>query len=151
MGLFTYRAMDSHGQIVRGRMESGSLAELEARLQRLELDLIHGSDARNHLRWQPRPVPRRELINLCFQLEQLLDAGVPVTDSLNDLADAIRQPRLRQVVADLASGIEGGASLSQALARHPDVDTVIPHQCAHGGQLRTTTFLVSTAFAIDIF
>ncbi|NML26841.1 type II secretion system F family protein [Zoogloea dura] len=121
MGLFTYRAMDPHGQIVRGHMESSSLAELEARLQRLELDLIHGSDARSHWRWQPRPVPRRELINLCFQLEQLLGAGVPVTDSLNDLADAIRQPRLRQVVADLASGIEGGASLSQALAQHPDV------------------------------
>ncbi|KAB2968676.1 type II secretion system F family protein [Zoogloea sp.] len=123
MSLYTYRAMDPRGQIVRGQMESSSLAELEARLQRLELDLIHGSDAgsRWHRHWRPRPVPRRELINLCVQLEHLLSAGVPITDSLTDLADAIRHPRLRQAVADLVSAIEGGANLSQAMARHPDV------------------------------
>lgn len=121
MSLYTYRAMDPQGRIVRGQMESSSLAELEARLQRLELDLIHGSDSRRHRPWLRRPVPRRELINLCVQLEQLLTAGVPITESLADLADAIRQPRLRQVVADLVSAIEGGSNLSQALERHPDV------------------------------
>lgn len=121
MSLYTYRAMDPDGRIIRGQMESHSLADLETRLQRLNLDLIHGRAARHRWLWRRPQVPRRELINLCVQLEQLLNAGVPVTDSLADLASAIHPPRLRQVVTELVSAIEGGASLSQALAQHPDV------------------------------
>lgn len=128
MGLYTYRAMDARGRTVRGHMESSSLAELEARLLRLGLDLIHGSDAAPRMHWRARTVPRRELINLCFQLEHLLNAGVPITDSLSDLAETARLPRLRQVIADLLSAIEGGASLSEALHHHPDVfDAVFCH------------------------
>jgi len=118
---FAYRAVDPRGRIVRGRLDASNLAELELRLSRLDLELIHGKPApRRYAPWQ-RQLPRRELINFCFHLEQFLQAGVPILDSLADLRDSLDHPRFRAVVASLITAIEGGRSLSEALAQHPRV------------------------------
>ena len=78
MTTYAYRALDPLGRLVRGRLYALNPAELEQRLQRRQLELIH---ARPALRWPgaDRP-PRRELINFCFHLEQLSRAGVRLAD-----------------------------------------------------------------------
>lgn len=116
---FAYRAVDPRGQIVRGRLDADSIADLEARLARQDLELIHGKPAP---RLPGRPhAPRRELINFCFHLEQFLRAGVPILESLADLHDATDHPRFRATIAAVRSAIEGGDNLSQALERHPQM------------------------------
>ncbi len=118
---FAYRAVDPRGRIVRGRLDATGPADLERRLARLDLELLDGRPARQPaLPWQ-RPAPRRELINFCFHLEQFLQAGVPIIDSLADLRDSIETPRFRETVAAITTAIEGGDSLSQALERHPRI------------------------------
>ncbi len=121
MSPFSYRAMNPRGRSVRGRMEAANLADLELRLRRLGLDLVHGTPVRQ-ITWQrQRRISRRELINFCFHLEQFLRAGVPIIDSLADLRDSLHRARFRQVIGDVVEAIEGGLGLSQALQRHPDV------------------------------
>jgi type II secretory pathway component PulF len=53
MSDFSYRAMNPRGRIVRGRMDAANLADLELRLRRLGLDLVHGTPVRP-LNWQPQ-------------------------------------------------------------------------------------------------
>lgn len=121
MSDFSYRAMNPHGRIVRGRMEAANPGDLELRLHRLGLDLVHGTPVRP-MNWRPkRKISRRELINFCFHLEQFLRAGVPIIDSLADLRDALHRAPFRQIIGDVVEAIEGGLSLSQALQRHPEV------------------------------
>ena len=121
MSDFSYRAMNPHGRIVRGRMDAANPGDLELRLRRLGLDLVHGTPVRP-LNWRPkRKISRRELINFCFHLEQFLRAGVPIIDSLADLRDALHRAHFRQIIGDVVEAIEGGLSLSQALQRHPEV------------------------------
>lgn len=121
MSTFAYRAMDPSGRIVRGRVDAANLIDLELRLRRLDLDLVHGGPVRPRL-WQAhRGVSRRELIKFCFHLEQFLHAGVPIIESLTDLRDSISRVQFRQVVAATIEAIEGGFTLSQALAQHPAV------------------------------
>ena len=43
-------------------------------------------------------VKRRDLITLCFHLEQTSKAGVPILESLQDLRDSTENPRLREVL-----------------------------------------------------
>lgn len=119
---FAYRALDPRGRRVRGRLEATDLADLELRLRNLDLDLLHGKPV-GTTPWARRqgPVSRRELIKLCFHLEQFLRAGVPILESLNDLRDSIHHPPFRQVIADTVRSIEGGLTLSEALACHPRV------------------------------
>jgi type IV pilus assembly protein PilC len=92
MSAFSYRAINPRGRSVRGRMEAANLADLELRLRRLGLDLVHGTPVRQ-ITWQrQRSISRRELINFCFHLEQFLRAGVPIIDSLADLRDSLHRP-----------------------------------------------------------
>ena len=122
MPLFSYKAIDASGRNVLGRVDAVNLFDLEQRLARMGLDLVNGSPAsqRSRLLGGNR-IPRQDLINFCFHLEQLASAGVPLIDGLADLRESLEQPRFREVVSGLLEAIQGGRSLSQALAEFPEV------------------------------
>jgi type IV pilus assembly protein PilC len=121
MPLFTYKAVDTRGKSVMGRVEAVNLFDLEQRLSRMDLDLISGAPSRYKSRLFGGGVERTDLINFCFHLEQLANAGVPVMEGLSDLRESVENARFREVVAGLVESIEGGRSLSQALAEFPEV------------------------------
>ncbi|MDR2450736.1 MAG: type II secretion system F family protein [Candidatus Accumulibacter sp.] len=125
MPLFHYRAIDSDGRAVAGQIDAANLFDLEMRLKRMDLDLIDGAPVRVGGLFGARKIPRRELIHLCFHLEQLTRAGVPILEGLADLRDSLENPRFREIIASLIEGIGGGQTLSQAMEAHPRVfDTV---------------------------
>ena len=121
MPLFTYKAIDAQGRSVIGRVEAVNLFDLEQRLSRMELDLVSGAPSRQKSRLLGGGIKRQDLINFCFHLEQLANAGVPVMEGLRDLRDSVENARFREVVAGLIESIEGGKTLSQALAEFPEV------------------------------
>src|SRR6185503_3656865 len=89
---------------------------------RMGLDLVTGAPSSQRSRlMRGRRIPRPDLINFCFHLEQLTSAGVPVIEGLIDLRESIENPRFREVASGLVEAIEGGRSLSQALAEFPEV------------------------------
>ncbi|MDC8759870.1 type II secretion system F family protein [Janthinobacterium fluminis] len=122
MPQYAYRAMDTAGQLVPGVMDASNVPDLELRLHRMQLDLIDFKASSQELVLLGKRVVRRaDLINFCFHMEQLTGAGVPILEGLNDLRDGMDHPRLREVVTELIEAIEGGLSLSAALAVHPDI------------------------------
>jgi len=122
MPLFTYKAIDTRGKSVIGRVDAVNLFDLEQRLSRMELDLVSGAPSSQTSRvLGGTGVGRQDLINFCFHLEQLASAGVPVLEGLVDLRESVENRRFREVVAGLVESIEGGRNLSQALAEFPEV------------------------------
>ncbi len=122
MPLMLYKAMDERGKTTQGQMEAANAADLELRLGRMGLDLINYKAAATKRAHLPGGgVKRRDLIGFCFDLEQLITAGVPVLQGLSDIRDSVDSPRLREVIAGLAEGIEGGKTLSGALEEYPQV------------------------------
>jgi len=114
--LFDYKAVSAEGRMVFGRLDAVNLIDLEMRLKRMELDLVTGSAVSQRPLFGRGALPRRDLINFCFHLEQLTRAGVPILEGLIDLRDSLDAPRFREVVAGLIESIEGGQTLSQAMA-----------------------------------
>lgn len=119
--LFDYKAVSAEGRMTYGRLDALNLIDLEMRLKRMELDLVTGQPVQQRKLFGAQKIPRPELINFCFHLEQLTRAGVPVLEGLVDLRDSLEHPRFREVMAGLIEGIEGGQTFSQALASHPEV------------------------------
>ena len=119
MALYAYKAMNTHGRMVLGRLEAINLIDLEMRLKRMDLDFINGDTVKQGGLMNRAGISRPELINFCFHLEQLARAGVPLIESLTDLRDTIENPRFREIIAGMVESIEGGKTLSQALAEHP--------------------------------
>ncbi len=119
MALYAYKAMNAQGRSVLGRLEAINLIDLEMRLKRMDLDFINGDTVKQGGMMNQAKITRPELINFCFHLEQLARAGVSLIESLTDLRDTIENPRFREVIAGMVESIEGGKTLSQALAEHP--------------------------------
>ena len=123
---FKYKAMDEQGQIVRGTIDAANLTDLELRLTQLGLDLINFSNARGRLlKFGSKRVPRHEIINFTFHLEQLVGAGVPIVDGLRDLRESITHPRFRDLVAELVTAIEGGRTFSLSLQEFPEIFSTV--------------------------
>ena len=121
MPTFRYKAMDVDGRLTRGRIDAINDVDLELRLKRLGLDLVTSSELRGSAGVRGVAVPRKDLINFCFDMEQMTRAGIPLLDGLRDVRDSVENPRFRQVIAAILEDIEGGKMLSQAMAPFPRV------------------------------
>ena len=130
---YRYRAMQADGRSLHGEMEAIDLADLDQRLHELGLHFINGEIARPRA-WRNARIPRRELIHLCFHLEQLLDAGVPVFESLAELRDTTAHPGLREIVAAMLADITAGKPLSQAAQGQPAAFDPVFVSLLHAGE-----------------
>ncbi len=128
MALYSYKAIDTNGKMALGTIEAINLIDLEMRLKRMGLDFINGDPVKQRQGFNRVRITRPELITFCFHLEQLSRAGVSIIESLTDLRDSLESPRFREIIADMIESIEGGKTLSQALAEHPQTfDEVMVH------------------------
>ena len=122
MPLYKYKAIDVSGKFIRGSLDARNIADLELRLEKMDLDLVtydqkgYGIDL-----FGKNKIGRRDLINFSFYLEQLTRAGVPILEGLADLRDGEENPAFRDIITSVIEAIEGGHSFSQALGLYPKV------------------------------
>ncbi len=135
MNVFRYKAIDSKGRVNAGKMDAANIADLEMRLQKMELDLVNCKDmGAAGPKASAGGVKRRDLITLCFHLEQTSKAGVPILESLQDLRDSTENPRLKEVLSAMYESIEGGKTLSEAMSDYPMVFTGVFSSLVKAGE-----------------
>jgi type IV pilus assembly protein PilC len=120
---FQYKAVDKTGRPVRGGLDAVNEADLELRLRRMSLDLV---TCKQVDRKQSRlsgggKITRRDLINFCFDIEQMSRSGIPILEGMRDLRNTIESPRFREVLTIMIEDMEGGKMLSQCMSSHPEV------------------------------
>ncbi len=116
---YNYRAISPEGRTISGRQSATSESDLEARLGRMQLELLKASPVRAASLFARKRLESKELINIFIHMQTLSQAGVPLFDSLIDLRDSADTPTVRRFISDLVDRIEGGASLSDALEQSP--------------------------------
>lgn len=121
MPLYAYRARDEAGRSRRGRGSFASPRELASNLRAEGLYLVDASTVSLRRFTVRGRVPRKELILFTFHLQSIVAGGIPLLVGLRDLAAETSNRTFRRVVEDLESLLARGSTLSQALARHPEV------------------------------
>jgi type IV pilus assembly protein PilC len=135
METFHYRAIDQVGKSEKGRMEARNVADLEVRLHHMGLDLTTVKTARQvGYLFAKNKVSHRDLVLFCFQLEQLMTAGVPLLEGLDDLKETTENVYFKKVLAAISAEVEGGRTLSQALATHDGVFDEVFIQLVSAGE-----------------
>lgn len=66
-------------------------------------------------------VTAKDRIIFTRQLATLINAGLPLAQSLRTLADQTNSKRLVAIINDIITSIEGGSSLNEAFGKHPEV------------------------------
>ena len=64
---------------------------------------------------------RKDILNFTNQLAVMVKAGISLQESLESIASQTENQKFKAVITDLKIRIEGGQSMSQALAEHADV------------------------------
>ena len=61
------------------------------------------------------------MLQLFVHLEQMQAAGVPLLDALSDARDSAENTQMRDIMTDVQRDVSDGASLSEAMEKHPKV------------------------------
>lgn len=123
MPSYQYKAIDKAGRPARGGVDAINEVDLELRLRRMGLDLITFKQVNRNAstRASGGKVTRQDLINFCFDLEQMIRSGISIIDGLRDMRDSIENPRFRDVLTAMTEDMEGGRVLSQCMANNTEV------------------------------
>lgn len=123
MPTYIYKARDATGKPVRGTMEAATKEELIDKLHKMGYMTTQVTEALPGIKIESlfekiRPISAQDMIMFYLQLSNLINAGIPILTSLGTLQRQIENKRLKEAVGSVSRSVEGGDSLSQALARH---------------------------------
>ena len=121
---YRYIAFDREGRRVEGWLDVPDEDAAERALWERGLTVAQLTPARRELRlWRLFPtffgVKRRDLIVFSRQLATLLSSGISILPALRLLAQQSTSRPLREILEEVADGVEQGQSFSTALAAHP--------------------------------
>jgi type IV pilus assembly protein PilC len=174
MPKYSYVAMDTHGKETKGTLEVASQTEAINRIKEMnlfptkivELDKAKEKGAKP-AKAAGKPaksgkkgvniniripglgggVKSKVLTTFTRQLATLVDAGLPLLRGLRVLEKQEKNATLKSAVADLALGIEGGSTFSEALAQHPKIFNRLYVNMVKAGELGGVLEVVLTRLA----
>ncbi len=127
MGQFSYSARTKAGVIEKGTIFAGDRAAASAALVEKNLtpilvkEMAASRQSGGFLSKFVGKVSLQDKVIFSRQFATMINAGVPIAQSLNILRQQSASKRLQTVVAEVAKQVEGGGTLAAALAEHPDV------------------------------
>lgn len=128
MPAFEYVALDTGGKRSRGYLNADSEVAARRELRRRNLaPLKVGRAEEKRVRsagvsltmTRPRRLSRRDLMLFTRQLASLIEAGIPVEETLSLLSRQAETPALRRVLSATRSRVQEGGRLADALGDHP--------------------------------
>lgn len=135
MPVFKYEALNAQGQEVKDEIEAPTKEEAVSKVRGLgyfptkvaeKVDRKQAA-TRKAMRGKQRKaagtglgwVGTKQLTTFTRQLSTLQDAGLPILRSIRILEQQQKPGMLRSSLKQISEDIEGGATLSEAMARHP--------------------------------
>lgn len=124
MPLFSYQATNSSGKTVQGTLsatDKQSALSLMAKQGLKPISVEIKSDVKKGGKGFFKPkIKIGDLVLFTRQLSTMVSAGVPLLRSLTTMRDQVENPTLKEVINDLIKDVQGGVSLADAMAKHPD-------------------------------
>ncbi len=123
MNTYQYSAKDKSGKTVSGSLDAPSESEAADILHKKELVIVSLGEVRKKAVKQKEKggVKQDDLVIFSRQLATMIDAGIPLVQSLSILGEQIESKALKSVVVSVRQDIEAGISFCDALDRHPKV------------------------------
>ena len=118
---FAYQARSLAGDLLEGTLSAGSQAEAMQALSSRDLFPLKVEPAKGAVSRADGAirVPSAKVTPVYNQLAALLRSGVPLLRSLAVVREQASHKGLRAVLDDVYEQVEDGASLAEAMARHP--------------------------------
>jgi type IV pilus assembly protein PilC len=124
MPTFQWKGKNRYGDVVGGVRVARSVDDLSRALQREQITVMDISAARKKLVipfLQKQKVKLKDLAIYSRQLSVLIDAELPLIQSLNILAEQTKNKYFKHVITEIREDVEAGSTLNQAKRKFPTV------------------------------
>lgn len=126
---FFWEGRDAHGRRVQGERQAPGIASLRWLLAEESIELTHAE------RTRPCALPPAARTLLFRQWATLLAAGVPLLQAVSITRSHLENPAAGRILDAISRQLQGGASLHDALARHPASFDALSLQLVAAGEL----------------
>ncbi len=125
---FLYKVRDERGRITEAVAQADSQTALHQRLNARGMDVIEirargglmDMDMGQFMAFMEQ-VKLKDMVVFSRQFSAMVGAGVAMLRSLTIMCEQCENPKLKRTLDSVRRGVESGMSLSDTMARHPDV------------------------------
>ncbi len=123
MATYNYIAIDKNGKRIEALHSAESEKNLVSTLSANQLTIVSITEQKKRasIFKKSTKIKSDDLILFSRQLATMVNAGLPLVQGLDTLADQMENPSLKTLVRKLEDDVEGGESFSQALLKHQKV------------------------------
>lgn len=148
MPVFEWKGFDSSGKLIKGVRDADSVKALRALLKKdgvLATEVQESGKTKAQTKGKKQGLLDRE-VNISFlqtvstedlalttrQLATLLQAGVPMVDSLSALIDQTENKALKRILSQVKTEVNEGISLGDAMEKHKPFDHIFVNMVRAG-------------------
>lgn len=118
MPLYQYEAVSERGKTILGSIDADNLIDAKQKLARRQTVILKVrplSDKQLKI-----VLSRNELSALSSEIARLLQAGLPLFETLSALEEKYRGQKMHTLLLDVSDQVKSGQAFSKALGRHPE-------------------------------
>ncbi|HOV85700.1 MAG TPA: type II secretion system F family protein [Syntrophobacteraceae bacterium] len=123
MPIYLWKGTDRAGKKQKGEMEADNPGIAQQLLTRKGINITSlkqkPKDLSEYLPFLQAKIKERDLVIFVRQFATMIDAGLPLVQALEILREQQENPTFRRIVKQVKVDVEEGATLSDAIRKHP--------------------------------
>ena len=122
---FLYKGVNSYGEKRKGKIEAVNEAAARGQLKKMRITPStlkeQGKDIFENVSFLQPKVTGKDVVVFTRQLSTMIDAGLPLVQSLEILAGQQENATFKRVLNEIRMDVETGATIAEAMKKHPDI------------------------------
>jgi type IV pilus assembly protein PilC len=123
--MYLWVAETKKGRKLKGELEAASEQIARAQLKKRNLNVLKikpkPKDLFENIPFMQPKVKNKDIVIFTRQFSTMIDAGLPLVQGLNILAEQSTNPTLKVILKQITKDVEGGSTLAEALKKHPKI------------------------------
>ena len=128
MPTYIYKAADAKGKLVKGELEATSEIDVTTQLAKtglMPINISFKSEKAKAISLETLQkggkAGPKSIIIFFRHFSTIIKAGIPIVEGLTVLSEQTEDPVLKTALLQITNDVKGGISLSQTMAKHPNV------------------------------
>jgi len=121
MPYFVWKGTGSKNRRRKGKLEAADERQVENFLKRLRITDYTIKEAPKDITLMKPKVTPKDLMVFTRQFSTMIDAGLPLVQSLKVLGDQQENPTFKEMLREVNGSVQSGSTLSDSLRKYPKV------------------------------
>jgi len=123
MPTFTYTARAVNGDLKSATIDAPSRDDVIKQLRQLRLNVVKIDEGTANRKKRGGSIKMRDIVIFTRQFSTMINAGLPLVQALDILAQQSENPALKDVTRQVVFDVESGNTLADAMRKHPKAFT----------------------------